>query len=200
MIPGSKLKPMVLPQGSQKALEALTPAPRGRQMVNVIQSSHVLKKGPPFATAAKPDGSRWAGVSKDATGGAAASGWIAEAMRRRAEHTTTTDMPTVSQAEAVLKQPSKDFESVKAPPSSPALAGGSAKSAYVAKMGGALAGGSWDEDHCGACGTKKRKRAAPKPDGSAMRRAALVSRVMKQRGIKSLTEASRLVKSEGLKW
>lgn len=45
----------------------------------------------------------------------------------------------------------------------------------------------------------KRKRASPHPSSSTMRRAALVSKIMRERGM-TLTEASSHVKGAGLTW
>ena len=98
---------MVLPQGSQRALEALTPATGGRQMLSIIKSAHALPAktiAHPFAQA-PGDGARWASVAGDTTGGAAGKGWVALALQRRQAYTTTTDAPSASTAAALLRKP-----------------------------------------------------------------------------------------------
>ena len=113
--PGSalvrKLAPMIVPSGSQAALERLTPTPRGKAMSSIIAAApqNTLPQGPgPVSTVG--DVSRWVNVAGDGVGKPTAA-WVAEALRRRREHTTTTDMPSVPEAVEVLEHPSDADES-----------------------------------------------------------------------------------------
>lgn len=110
-VPGTRMMSIVTPQGSQSALERLTPPVRGKMMHNIIappESKSFPTGGPknPFAKA-PGDASRWAGIAREAGAdtGRASTAWVKAALQRRRDHCTTTDGPAPAVAAKIASHP-----------------------------------------------------------------------------------------------
>ena len=104
--------PMVMPQGSQAELEAMqgpfhganaASAPPLMATQTITRGGQTIQEGAP-EYAAPSDGSRWVSVSGN-RGGPAAERWRALAQMRREFHSTTTAMPSLGDADAILENP-----------------------------------------------------------------------------------------------
>ena len=214
------LYPVVLPAGSQPAMERLgegrnlyhyTPS-QARKSTMIRAGNHVPISLPPDMQ--KPDNSRWISCTYD-TGarGMPGKSWAELAALRRRLHTTTEDTPGPSKSRRLIARAAIDPEG---------LEGGRLTHKHERELGvhviehdeeniSSLHGPDSDDapslgatagDVTGTMGGAmgKRKRAPPKDPSSAVyRRAELCRKIKQERGI-SLMAASSAIRKEGLKY